>query len=195
MRHLLRHIPLKTKDSIERNLLISTNIWYFGEGLLGPLLAIFTKSIGGDLLDITWAWAIFLVFTGVLNMVFGYLSDHKYGKEKLMVAGYFLNAIFTFGYLFIKTTYGLFFIEAGLGVAAALSTATWDALYAKYSDRKTDGSIWGVHEGWAKIITAAAIIMGGLIVNYFSFKALFFIMGIIQTAAAIYQTRILNKKI
>ena len=38
-------------------LLIGANIWYFGEGMMGPLFAVFAEKIGGDILDITWAWA------------------------------------------------------------------------------------------------------------------------------------------
>lgn len=45
-------------------LLYSSNIWYLGEGMLGPLLAIYTERIGGDIFDISWAWAIYLVVTG-----------------------------------------------------------------------------------------------------------------------------------
>ena len=40
-------------------LLIASSLWYFGEGLFGPLFAIYAEKIGGDLLDITWAWAFY----------------------------------------------------------------------------------------------------------------------------------------
>ena len=38
-------------------LLVASSLWYFGEGLFGPLFAVFSEKVGGDLLDITWAWA------------------------------------------------------------------------------------------------------------------------------------------
>lgn len=53
-------------NKLSRILLLGANIWYFGEGMLGPLLAIFTEKVGGDIMDITWAWAVFLIVTGVL---------------------------------------------------------------------------------------------------------------------------------
>ena len=34
-------------------LLIASSLWYFGEGLFGPLFAIYAEKIGGDILDIT----------------------------------------------------------------------------------------------------------------------------------------------
>jgi hypothetical protein len=42
----------------ERLLLWSSNLWSLGEGMLGPLFAVFAQGIGGNILDITWAWAI-----------------------------------------------------------------------------------------------------------------------------------------
>jgi len=46
--------------------------------------------------------------------------------------------------------------------------------------------------GEASLITGFAIILGGLIVNYFSFKVLFITMGIIQLISTIIIIRILR---
>ncbi len=173
-------------------LLIGANIWYFAEGMLGPLFAIFTEKIGGDILEITWAWAIYLVVTGVLYIFVGKITDGKYNKAKIMVAGYALNALLTFGYLLVSSPWHLFILQAGLGVAAALATPTWNALYSEYENRKHDGYAWGLAGGEEQIITGIAIVVGGLIVNYLSFTVLFIVMGIIQVIATIYQAKILK---
>lgn len=73
-------------------LLLGANIWYFAEGMLGPLFAVFAQKIGGDILDITWAWATYLIITGILYILFGKLFNGREGKEKIMVFGYLLNA-------------------------------------------------------------------------------------------------------
>ena len=161
--------------------------------MLGPLFAVFAERIGGTILDISWAWSIYLVVTGILIMVVGKISDVKVSKEKLMMAGYALNAVLTFGYLFVSTPLHLFFIQAGLGVAAALSSATWSALYAKYGDPQKAGYMWGLAGGQAQLTTGIAIIVGGFIVNHFSFTVLFITMGIINVGAMIYQAQILRK--
>lgn len=177
-----------------RCLLVAGTIWYFGEGMLGPLFAIFAERVGGDILDVTWAWAIFLIFAGGLNILIGKITQKDYSKTKLMVLGYALNTIFTFCYLLVDTPLKLFFLQAGLGIASALATPTWDTLYSKFNDKKQDSFEWGLVSGGAEISTGIAIIIGGLIVTYFSFTALFITMGIIQTIATIYQAKILTKK-
>jgi len=177
----------------EKILLYGGSIWYLGEGMLGPLFAVFAERIGGNILDITWAWATYLIVSGVLIFFVGKISDEKFTKDKLMMVGYGLNAVFTFGYLLISTPTHLFLVQAGLGVAAAFATPTWHALYAKYEDKRHVGSTWGLADGSAELITGVAIIFGGLIVTYFSFTALFLIMGIVQVIATIYQGKILRK--
>lgn len=174
-------------------LLYSNNLWVFGEGMLGPLFAVFAERIGGSILDISWAWSIYLVVTGVLVILIGKISDVKISKEKLLITGSFLNAILTFGYIFVSSPMQLFLIEAGLGVAAALSSATWSALYAKHGNTSKSGYLWGLANGQAQLTMGIAIIAGGFIVNHFSFIALFITMGIIQTLAAIYQAQILRE--
>jgi len=181
-------------NRLSKILLYGANIWYFGEGMLGPLFAVFTERIGGDVLDVAWAWATYLFVTGILYIVVGKIVDRRNNKEKIMVIGYFLNALFTFGYLFVSSPWHLFVVQAGLGIAAALASPTWNALYSKHEDKKHDGFHWGLAGGQAQIVTGIALVAGGLIVNYFSFDVLFITMGIILTISAIYQAQILRMK-
>lgn len=170
-------------------LLFGSSLWYLGEGMLGPLFAVFAQRIGGDILEITWAWAIYLIVFGALTMLVGGISD-RIGKEKMMIIGYWLNAVLTFAYLFVHDAFGLFVLQAGLGVAAALATPTWDALYDHYSGDDSEGTVWGVADGLPKMATGLAIVAGGMIVDAFSFAALFVIMGCVQVVSSLVQSMI-----
>ena len=174
-------------------LLYGGGLWYFGEGMFGPLFAIFAEKVGGTILDMTWAWATYLIIAGLLYILVGKFTDTYHHKRKIMVLGYALNALFTFGYLFVSSPMHLFIVQAGLGISTALATPTWFALYAKHEDRRNGGFQWGLAGGTAQIITGIAIIIGGLIVNYLSFDVLFITMGIIQVIATITQARILKE--
>lgn len=152
------------------------------------------KKWGGDILEITGAWASFLIVTGLVYILVGKLINGKPYKAKVMVAGYALNALFTFSYIFVSNTWQLFLVQAGLGIAEALGTPTWDALYAKNLENSDDTYAWGLASGQTQIVTGLAIISGGLIANYFSFNSLFFIMGSVQVVATIIQAQILFLK-
>jgi MFS family permease len=180
----------KTKLSIgTKVLLIGGGFWYFGEGMFGPLLAVFTEQVGGDIFNVSWAWSVYLFVYGSLSIVIGYYAD-IFNKNLLMVVGYALNAVFTFAYLLVDNPTSLLLVQSGLGVAAALATPTWNALFDEWSNQNVDGFSWGLAEGVASIITAIAILVGGMVVYYSSFTTLFIVMGTMQVIATIYQSRI-----
>lgn len=160
----------------------------FSDGLLGPLFAVFTAEIGGDILDITSAWAIFTIVTGVLTVIVGHLAD-KVGHERLLILGYGLNAFFTFAYLWVDSPTDLFIVQAGLGLSLALANPTWAALYDRFSSDKKDGALWGAAYGHASIATGFATIAGGYIVTRTSFEVLFILMGTLQIFATLLQMK------
>lgn len=175
-------------------LLVASSLWYFGEGLFGPLFAIFTEKVGGDLLDITWAWSAYLIVTGAMYFLVGRsLQGSKY-KEEVMVFGYALNTVFTFSYLLVDSVMTLFIVQIGLGVAESLSTPIWDSLFADDLEDKDNTFLWSIATGHTHFVTGIAVAVGGLITYYISFKALFIVMGIIQALATIIQARLLYHK-
>lgn len=168
----------------------------FGTGMLGPIFAVFTQKIGGDILDISWAWAAYLITTGVFMFFIGKFSDFsnkKFVKEKFVVVGFGFQSILTFGYLLVSTPLQLLFLQIALGLANAMSFPTWDALYARYENKQKDGLSWGLVDGGEQFLTGIAMLIGGLIVSYFSFAALFITMGLLQISATIYQIKLLKK--
>ena len=180
-------------NRIQKILLIGGNVSDFGEGMLGPLFAILTQKVGGDILEISWASALYLFIVGSLTVLFGKLSD-TWNKAWVMLAGYFLSAVFTFGYVFVSTPTHLFIIQAGLGLATALALPTWNALYSENAHAKKHGTSWGLASGLHHIIGAISILTGGFILSKLSFNVLFIIMGSVQTIATLYQAKILWTK-
>ena len=167
----------------------SSNLWNFGDGLLGPLFAVFAQKVGGDILDIAWAWGIYLIVTGVFIVVVGHLSD-KIPKLPILFAGYVLNAVFTFAYLLVQTPLELFIVQAAIGFALALTNPTWFALMGRFSAGEREGAAWGLADGRDKIATGLAVFAGGLIVSNFGFSALFITMGTLQLLSALYLARL-----
>lgn len=175
-----------------KTLLISSNLWYFGSGMLSPIFAVFAQRVGGDILEVTWAWAAYLLAMGIFTLLVGRFSD-RLDKGKVMLVGYFLNAAFTFSYLLVSSPLHLFAVQVGLGLAMALATPTWDALYSEYVPRENSAYLWGIASGYPQIVGAAAAALGGAIIYYLSFDALFISMGAVQMLAALVQAKMLFK--
>jgi MFS family permease len=184
----------------EKILLYGSNLWSFGEGMFAPLFAIFAQRVGGNILDISWAWALYLIFTGLFIIVIGNLSDSSFSffkksihHKELIIFGYGLYAILTFCYLFVHSPFQLAIVQIGLGLASAITVPSWNALYARYHRKHESASRWGLASGQANIVTGIAIFIGGLIVAYFSFTTLFIVMGCIQVLTTLSQLYLLKK--
>lgn len=178
-------------NRVTKILLIASSLWYFGEGLFGPLFAIYAEKIGGNLLDITWAWAIYLIATGIFYVIIGKLFTRSKYKKHLMLFGYGLNTILTFGYIFVQNTQQLFLLQVGLGIAEAVCTPIWDTLFATNLEDSDNTFHWSLATGHTHFVSGIAIAIGGLIANYISFHALFITMGIIQLIATFIQAKLL----
>ncbi len=167
-------------NKYELKLLTINNIWAFGSGMLGPLFAVFTDQIGGNILDISWAWSIYLIVTGIGIIILGKLSD-SLNKRNLILLGLLITTIFTFFYLLVNSPIDLLIVQIGFGLGLALFLPSWNALYDQYSgEGKNDGYVWGTAKGNWYLFSGLAIISGGLIVNQYSFNLLFLIMGFIH---------------
>jgi MFS family permease len=179
----------------EKILLWSSNTWGLGMGMLGPLYAVFATEVGGDILEISWVYAVYLMVMGVGVIAVGKVGD-RVGHEKLLVLGYALSAVATFGYLLVHSIMALLVVQVLIGIATALSEPTWYALYDKHSgDGDNDGYIWGLSSGLWYICRGIAMMAGGYIVAMYSFNVLFIAMGIVLTLATIYQARILQYRV
>lgn len=172
-------------------LMLGSYLWIFGEGLLGPLYAVFAQRVGGDVLALSAAYALYLIIAGVLIAIVGKYSD-SHGKASLLVAGYALNTVATFGYLLVDSTAGLFAVQALLGVALALANPTWFALVSERLDREHEGEEWGISDGGNKIAMGVALLLGGVVVELFGFRTLFLLMGSVQLAATVSQLSLLG---
>jgi len=190
---IYRSFTQSIMNSLTRALLYSAYLWFFAEGMLGPLFAVFSQQIGGDVLEISWAWATYLIIMGASIFLVGNLSDKQHMKERLMLAGFALNAILTFCYLLINNPFQLLVLQGGIGLATALAYPTWDALYARYASKKHDGLAWSIADGGNNMATGIGMLIGGFIISYFSFTALFVIMGALQLTGAVIAFVAFNK--
>jgi len=178
----------------ETILLWSSIMWGFGMGMLGPLYAVFATEVGGNILDLSWVYAAYLVCMGVGVIVVGKIAD-EIGCEKLLVAGYALSAFAAFSYLFVNAMGPLLVVQILIAIATALTQPTWYALYDKHSGEGYNSFVWGLSTGLWYIFQGAALILGGYIVAYYSFDVLFICMGIMLTISTVYQARILRYRV
>src|SRR3989344_4862482 len=133
-------------------LLAASFLASFGLGMFGPIYAIYVKEIGGDILDASLAWAAFTFVTGALTIILGRMEDKVFDKKKIIVFGYFLLAIASLGYYFVRSPIDLLYIQVVLGIGFAIIGPAWDAIYSLSLDKGKESFEWSLWEGGSNII-------------------------------------------
>jgi MFS family permease len=176
-------------------LLIASLVANFADNLIGSFYAIFVQKIGGDILDIGYTTAFYLIATGFLIIFVGKISD-KINKELITIAGYLLGALGSLGYLFVSHPWQLFGLQIIFALGAACLSAPLSALFSKFIDKKQEGLQWALEGGGSKIVVGLSVLVGTALVKFFGFQTLFITMFILQLVATFVQAKLCrNKKI
>lgn len=159
-------------------------IFVFGASLLGPLYAIYVKQeIGGDILTIGWAFAIYMITVGVVSYIAGKMGDKIKEKEYLLAVGYLIRAVGFFCYTLISTIGGLFLLQLFLGIGEAIANPSFKSIYSIHLDNGRESTQWGIWDMSYSIIVGIATIIGAMIVNSFGFDILFYSMSLLAVIA------------
>lgn len=164
-------------NPIIRLLLTIDGFRIFALGLLGPIYAIFIEKIGGDILDVGLAFAIYSITLGVIAYFVGRAGDKFINPLKLMFLGYLLYAVSFYIYIFVRTPAQFMITQVILGVAGAFSAPTFDAFFSTHLDRKKSNTEWADWEAENFVLTGIAALIGAAIAKFLGFKILFFVMG------------------
>lgn len=166
-----------------RTLLLADTWATFSAGLLGPIYAIFVQEIGGDILDASWAYFAFMITSGVMVYFVSKWEDQINDKSKIIMAGYGISSLGFLSYTFVNSQAMLIVSQIILGIAQAILTPAYDALYSKTLTKNKEASEWGAWESMQYIVTALAAITGGYIAYFIGFKGLFLTMFVISLLA------------
>ena len=179
----------------EIKILLLSDTWtYLALGLIGPIYAIFVEKIGGNILDASWAYSSFMITTGLVMFFISRWEDKAKHKEELVVVGYVLTSLGCLSYIFVKDEISLVITQVILGLAGALYTPAFDALYSEYLDSDEEASEWGLEEAMIYVIGAISALIGGYVAKFLGFRSLFIIMFIVSTFSVATSLHLLHSK-
>lgn len=163
-------------EKFRKILLISDGFYLLSGGLLGPIYALFVEEVGGDLLDASITFALFMLTAGIVVFLLSLWEDRVKHHRKFVIAGYALGVVGTFGYLLVESTMSLFIVQIVLGFSAALKDPSYDALFSESSTKRHLVFAWGEWEAMDYFTLGIGALMGGVVAHNFGFDSLLLIM-------------------
>ncbi|MBP9719621.1 MAG: MFS transporter [Candidatus Levybacteria bacterium] len=168
-------------NALRKILLLSDAFFLLSGGLLGPIYALYVQKIGGDLLDASSTFAIFMITAGIIVFLLGMWEDKVKHQKKFVIAGYGIGMIGSLGYLFVSSTTGLFIVQAILGFAVAMKDPAYDALFS--TSQKHLALAWGDWEAVDFLAIGIGAFVGGLIATNYGFPTLLFCLFLLSCGA------------
>jgi MFS family permease len=173
-------------------LLITDSFYILAGALIGPIYALFVEKVGGDLLDASGAFAIFMITAAVVIFLLAFWEDRSKHQKKFVIAGYGIGVLGYLGYLFVNSTMSLFIVQAILGLSLALKDPAYDALY---SDSKKHLALsWGAWEALNYLMLGVGALIGGLIAQELGFSVLLWCMFILSIISFLVSLRLISVK-
>jgi predicted MFS family arabinose efflux permease len=179
-------LPQNQLNKSLRILIMVNTGMVFVLGLFAPFYAIFIQRIGGDIAFAGFSWAVFSILSGVLILFFAKWELRVKEQELLLGLGYLIRAFVFLSYAFMDNLSQLILTQVLWGVAAALGTPAFDAVYQAHTNKEDSIVQWGGWEGIAAIATGVAALVGGTLIQTFGYEAVFLGMSGLSLVLAIY---------
>jgi MFS family permease len=166
-------------------LFISNGIFIFAASLFGPLFAVFVETIDTNVISISLSWSAFLLSTTFFMLIIRKFGEKVKEKEYLLILGYIIRAIVWFIFPTISSIFTLIVLQILLGLGESLGTPAYDTLFAEHLDKNNHLRNYTDWKLISNILSAIAIIIGGIFVNAFGFTLLFYAMSTLALISAI----------
>jgi len=153
-----------------------------GIGFMNPVLPVFSKTLGesSDSGAIgLWIGIIFasLSFSRVIALpIFGRLSD-KYGPKRLICIGLFLYALLALAFLLVTDLYHVALIRFVRGITSAMVVPIARAYVGELSPKGQESRYMGYFSISFFLGMGLGPLIGGALVDFYSFEMLFSVMS------------------
>ncbi|TAN32170.1 MFS transporter [Patescibacteria group bacterium] len=166
--------------------LILSDLFILGSfGLIQPIFAVFMlKNISGaSLIAIGVATTIQLLTKSLFQMLVAKWTDEERGNKRELITlfvGSILMSAVPFGFVFAQTLNHVYILQFIYGLGGALAFPGWVVIFTRYLRDEKAGYEWGIYNTTVSLGTATAAFLGAYLADFYSFRLLFVIVGLLS---------------
>ena len=172
-------------NSLYKLLLSAYSVSIFSEWVLLPIYAVFVQKIGWDILDASWAMAVFLISQWIFTIIIQRLKRTYKHHITMMIVGRAIRLMGIALYFIVSSTRMLFITQILVAMGNAIADPIFDKELSEHTDQNNKLFERGLREGMQDIINGIAAIVWGIIVVVLWFKALIVFMTLTGTISLI----------
>ncbi len=147
-----------------------------GVGIIVPLLPLYAENMGATGVWLGIIFAGFSISRAIFMPIIGRLSDW-HGRKSFLVAGLFIYAVVSLGYIWAGDVYQLTLVRLIQGAAAGMIIPIAQAYVGDISPEGEEGAWMGYFN--TAFFTGFGIgpLMGGVLTDHFGMNVAFYSMG------------------
>lgn len=172
-------------NSLYRLLLSAYSVSMFSEWVLLPIYAVFVQKIWWDILDASWAMAVFLISQWIFTIIIQRMKRTYKHHITMMIVWWIIWLIGIALYLAVSSTRMLFITQILVAMGNAIADPIFDKELADHTDKNNKLFERGLREGMQDIISWLAAIIWWLIAVFLWFKMLIGFMILTGTISLI----------
>lgn len=172
-------------NSLYKLLLSAYGVSMFSEWVLLPIYAVFVQKIWWDILDASWAMAVFLISQWIFTIIVQRLKWTYKHHTIMMIIWWFIRLMGIVLYLAVSSTRMLFVTQILVAMWNAIADPIFDKELADNTDKNNKLFERGLWEGMQDITNWLAAIIWWLIATFFWFKWLIAFMILTWTTSLI----------
>ena len=176
-------------NKVVKSFIVSDFLFWGGWGFLSPIFAIFIlQRIHEANVFAVGVAATIYYFTKAFSEVpiSFYLDKHEGEKDDFyaLVLGLFLAGVTALLFLSVKSLFALFLTMIVQGVAFALYSTAWPAIFSRHLDEKHFSLEWALDHFGIDFVSAIASFFGGGAALIFGFEVVFLAVAVLAFISA-----------
>ncbi|WP_409296989.1 MFS transporter [Peribacillus sp. SCS-26] len=158
-------------------LISSQSIALMASSVTFPFYLLFIKNLGSSYTSFGFAYGLFILSSAFFHLPIGRVLDRTGSKSLLILYSFGMAVV----YLFIPLLTSLsqvYIIQIVLGFLGGLQKTAEKGMVAELTEGKQRGRQIGGYHFWTSLFSAAAVFATGLLIDFFTVNALFYIASI-----------------
>jgi len=156
--------------------ILGSSMAFIDGTVVNVALPVLQEDLHATVADVQWVVEAYALFLAALILVGGSLGD-RFGRKRLFAIGIALFTLASLGCGLSPTISVLIFARAVQGIGAALLTPGSLALISASFSGAERGRAIGTWSGFTSITSALGPVLGGWLVQYGSWRLIFFLNG------------------
>jgi EmrB/QacA subfamily drug resistance transporter len=164
----------KAEPWILATTILGSSMAFIDGSVVNVALPVLQRDLQATVADVQWIVEIYSLFLAALILVGGSLGDH-FGRRRIFALGIFLFALASMGCGLAPNVPLLILARAVQGIGGAMLIPGSLAIISASFDQARRGRAIGTWSGFTSITAAIGPVLGGWLVQYASWRWVFFI--------------------